>query len=156
MKDEPERRFSSSFIPHPSSFPMSTLQKRREQLRPLYGFDWPDDLFRFWEFARRLKPLEPLNALYEPLGITLTGPFEVLDGRFDGRTPRYSPLLHWRYYLDPPEFFTVLVGGGDGHHWGYVFDDPAHPDTLVASYYADEVFDMAIDGANLFEAVRLE
>ena len=80
---------------------MSILQKRRDQLRALYGFDWPDDLFRFWDFARRLKPLEPLNAIYEPLGIALVGPFDVLDGRFENRTPRYSLLLHWRYYLGP-------------------------------------------------------
>ena len=28
--------------------------------------------------------------------------------------PRLSLLLHWRYYADPPEFFTVLAGDTDG------------------------------------------
>jgi hypothetical protein len=128
---------------------------RRSLLRDLYGFDFPDDLFVFWEFAKRLRPLEPLNALSEALNANLVGPFDVLYGLFDGRTPRYSPLLHWRYYLDPPEFFTVLVGGEDGLHWGYVLDDPATGQGCVAHYYSSDAFEMEIDGDTLFEAVRL-
>ena len=114
--------------------------KRREQLHSLYGFDFPDDLFHFWAFANRLRPLEPLAALKDDLGLTLVGPFEVLAGRFDGRLPRLSPLLHWRYYLDPPEFFTVLSGGTAKLHWGFFFDDSPGKDGCVASYYGDDVF----------------
>ncbi len=54
--------------------------QRRDQLRALYGFDFPDDLFRFWEFVNRLQPLDPLHALSGPLGVVLVGPFEVLSG----------------------------------------------------------------------------
>ncbi len=131
------------------------LQKRRDQLRTLYGFDFPEDLFRFWEFANRLRPLEPLQALFDMLHVQLTGPFEVLAGRFDGRTPRHSILLHWRYYLDPPEFFTVLTGDVDGLHWGYWLDDPRAGKGSVASYYADNEFEMSADGDSLFESVAL-
>src|SRR4051812_12166300 len=131
------------------------LQQRRRQLREMYGFDFPDDLFRFWEFANRVKPLEPLSALAEATETHLVGPFEVLAGRFDGRTPRYSLLLHWRYYDDPPEFFTVLAGGTDGLHWGYYLDDPASPAGCVASYYANDAFEFSVNGDDLFEAVRL-
>src|SRR5262249_41987927 len=116
---------------------------------------FPDDFFHFWEFVNRLRPLEPLNALHEVLEVRLVGPFEVLAGRFDGRTPRYSQLLHWRYYDDPPEFFTVLAGGGDGQHWGYYFDDPGRGEGCVASYYARDAFELSVDGDNLFEAMRL-
>jgi hypothetical protein len=127
-------------------------------LRDLYGFDWPDDLFRFWNFARRLQPLDPLEALAEPLGIVLVGPFEVLAGRFNGRTPRCSQVLHWRYFDDPPEFFTVLAGDTDGLHWGYYLDDPG-PDRVsrptVASYYVSDAYELSADGDSLFEAVRL-
>ncbi len=111
------------------------MRDRRQQLRELYGFDFPDDFFRFWEFVNRLQPLEPLKALLD-LSIQLVGPFEVLAGRFDGRTPRFSLLLHWRYYLDPPEFFTVLAGGEEGRHWGYYLDDPPTCSGCVASYRA--------------------
>jgi Uncharacterised conserved protein (DUF2228) len=130
--------------------------KRRDQLRSLYGFDFPDDLFHFWEFANRLRPLDPLAALTDDLGVTLVGPFEVLSGRFDGRSPRLSPLLHWRYYLDPPEFFTVLAGGADCLHFGYYLDDPAEGRGCVASYFAHDAFELAADGDTLFEAVRME
>jgi len=100
------------------------MRDRRKKLRQLYGFDFPEDLFRFWEFVNRVQPLDPLNALWESLRMSLVGPFEVLAGRFDKRRPRHSQLLHWRYYDDPPEFFTVFAGDTDGLHWGYVLDDP--------------------------------
>jgi hypothetical protein len=130
---------------------------RRAQLRDLYGFDFPDDLFRFWDFAKRLRPLEPLRALEDVTHSRLVGPFEVLAGHFDGRTPRYSPHLHWRFWMDSPEFFTVIVGDTDGLHWGYWFDDPdAAPDGDVAHYWASDAFEFAADGATLFEAVRTD
>jgi hypothetical protein len=132
------------------------MSSRREQLRSLYGFDFPDDFFRFWQFVNRLRPLEPLNALLELLGITLVGPFEVLAGRFDGRTPPHSQLLHWRYHDDPPEFFTVFSGDTDGLHWGYYLDDPGRGDGCVAYYYARDAFELSVGGDNLFEAVRLQ
>jgi len=128
---------------------------RRLQLHELYGFDFPDDLFHFWEFATRLRPLEPLLALSDTLHVHLAGPFEVLAGRFDRHTSRYSQLLHWRYYLDPPEFFTVLVGDTDGLHWGYYLDDPRTSEGCVASYYAQDAFELAAEGDTLFEAARL-
>ncbi|HTU19323.1 MAG TPA: ADP-ribosylation family protein [Gemmataceae bacterium] len=130
------------------------MRDRRQQLRDLYGFDFPEDFFRFWEFVNRLQPLEPLKALLD-LSIQLVGPFEILAGRFDNRTPRHSLLLHWRYSLDPPEFFTVLAGGGDGLHWGYYLDDPAAGRGCIASYYASDAFELSVDGDDLFEAVRL-
>jgi hypothetical protein len=131
------------------------VKHRRQQLREIYGFDFPDDFFAFWEFVTRLRPLEPLKALAEPTGIQLVGPFEVMAGRFDSRRPCYHLYLHWRYYLDPPEFFTVLAGG-DGLHWGHVLDDPATAAGCLASYYAGDVFECAIAGDTLFDAVRLE
>jgi hypothetical protein len=129
------------------------MRDRRQQLRELYGFDFPDDLFLFWDFVNRLQPLEPLKALLD-YSIHLVGPFEVLAGRFDHHTPRLSLLLHWRYYLDPPEFFTVLASG-DGLHWGYYLDAPDEDCGCVASYFAYEAFEIAMDGDDLFHAVRL-
>lgn len=131
------------------------MRDRRRQLRKLYGFDFPDDFFRFWEFVNRLQPLDPLNALWESLRMALVGPFEVLAGRFDGRTPPHSLLLHWRFHDDPPEFFTVFAGDTDGLHWGYFLDAPPAGPRCVASYYARDAFEMSVDGDDLFEAARL-
>jgi hypothetical protein len=134
---------------------MTTLERRCRRLRELYGFDFPDDFFAFWDFACRRRPLEPLAALAEAAGGHLVGPFEVLAGRFDGRSSRFSQYLHWRYYNDPPEFFTVWAGLGDGLHFGYFLDDPRSTAGCIASYYAADVFEMSTDGDTLFEAVRL-
>src|SRR3954469_8750411 len=134
--------------------PSSRQQQRRARLRAEYGFDFPDDFYRFWDLASRLSPLEPLHA-FGDLGVALVGPFEVLAGRFDGRVPKHSLLLHWRYHLDPPEFFTVLAGGSDGLHWGYYLDDPDGGGGCIASYYAQDAFELSVDGDTLFEAVRL-
>lgn len=134
---------------------MSRLPQRRARLRAEYGFDFPDDFFAFWEFVNRLSPLAPLHALRDLLDITLVGPFEVLAGRFDGRVPRHSLLLHYRYHDDPPEFFTVLDGGDDGLHYGYYLDDPDAGVGCVASYYTHDAFELSADGDTLFEAVRL-
>ena len=41
----------------------SRLQQRRARLRAEYGFDFPEDFYRFWEFANRLSPLDPLHTL---------------------------------------------------------------------------------------------
>jgi hypothetical protein len=132
-----------------------TSDRRCRRLRELYGFDFPDDFFLFWEFACRRRPLEPLAVLAETSGAHLVGPFEVLGGRFDRRRPRLSQYLHWRYYKDPPEFFTLLAGNVDGLHWGYFLDDPALPGACVASFYANDAFELTPDGDTLFEAVRL-
>ena len=134
---------------------MSRLQQRRARLRAEYGFDFPDDFFAFWDFVNRLSPLAPLRALGDVLDLTLVGPFEVLAGRFDGHVPRHSLLLHYRYHDDPPEFFTVLDGDADGPHYGYYLDDPDAGSGCVASYYAEDAFELSPDGDTLFEAVRL-
>jgi hypothetical protein len=134
---------------------MSRLEQRRARLRAEYGFDFPDDFFRVWDLACRLRPLDPLNAFADTLNVVLVGPFEVLSGRFDGRVPRRSLLLHWRYHDDPPEFFTVMADD-DGLHWGYFLDDPATASGCVASYYPEEVYEIQPDGDTLFEALRLQ
>ncbi len=135
---------------------MSRLQHRRARLRAEYGFDFPDDFYCFWDFVNRLAPLDPLHALTESLGVVLVGPYEVLAGRFDGRVPRHSLLLHWRYYDDPPEFFTVIAGGSEALHWGWYLDDPATGSGCVASYIVHDIYELLADGDTLFEAMRLQ
>lgn len=135
---------------------MGSLQSRRELIRHWYRFDFPEDFYRFWEFVNRLKPLNPLAALEDQLGIILVGPFDFLYGKCDRFPPPMHPYLHWRYYLDPPEFFTVLVGGDEGIHWGYYFDSPGSGKPgYMASYYAKESLEFNCEGNTLFKAVRL-
>jgi hypothetical protein len=134
---------------------MTLFQQRRDLIRRWYGFDFPEDFYHFWECANRLRPLDPLHALDE-LGILLTGPFDFMYGRCDRIAPPLHPYLHWRYYADPPEFFTVLVGGDDGHHWGYYLDAPPSPrPSCITSYYARDALEFVSPSNTLFKAVRL-
>ena len=87
---------------------MSSPQARRELLVRLYGFDFPEDLHRFFAACRQEKPLEPLKALEDSLGLRLVGPFEGLAGRFDKVEPPAPILLQGRKRWDLPEFFPVL------------------------------------------------
>ena len=90
-----------------------------------------------------------LEAFYDTLNIQLSGPFEVLAGEFDRPNAPQSLLLHWRWRFDPAEFFTVMVGGTDGLHWGYCYDDPAQlPSCVVANYARADAYNW-VCGMNL-------
>lgn len=62
-----------------------------------------------------------LGALKDTLGLQLVGPFDILAGAHkNSRTPQPNFHLHWRYFYDPPEFQTILLGNEDSqHHMGY-------------------------------------
>jgi hypothetical protein len=81
------------------------------------------------------------------LGLAADGPLALLAN--EDRPPRDD-----RFFNDPPEFFTVLRGPIDGLHWGYWFDHPGQLKPVVVSYYANDAFEIRLDGATLFEAIR--
>ena len=126
--------------------------ERSEQLYELYGLQFPNDFFEFWEWYNRLPP-DLAKSFHEELGIQLVGPFDVLDGKFDNIKLRYPAVLHWRYQYDPPEFFTVLSGNIDGLHWGYWFDDPGQLPPVISAFYAFDAFELWSPGSTLFAAV---
>jgi hypothetical protein len=117
------------------------LAKSRKVVEAEYGVPFPDDLFAFYEFMRA----EPKRC--KELGLSPDGPLALLAGK--DRPPRED-----RFFNDPPEFFTVLRGPVAGLHWGYWFDHPGELPPVVVSYYANDVFEIRLDGATLFEAVR--
>jgi hypothetical protein len=123
-------------------------------LRQFYGFDFPDDLRRVWDLARRVRPLEPLRAFEDTLHLELVGPFHILAGRFDRHTPRYPIAQHWRTAWDPPELFTVFAGS-NGLHWGYWIDAPGESTPCVVAVYPDQGFEPDRYGDDLMEALRL-
>lgn len=125
-----------------------------DRVRRAYGFDLPEDLFHFWEFAKSARPKRPLDAL-EALEIRLTGPFDLLAGRLDRVLTNgpLHPLLHFRFRHDPPEFLTVAMGDSDGLHWGYWFDERP-TEACVCDYYARDAYELSHDGATLFDAFR--
>ncbi|RLS37638.1 MAG: DUF2228 domain-containing protein [Planctomycetota bacterium] len=108
----------------PSQPAQTMASRRRELLVKLYGFDFPEDFHNFFAACRAEKPLEPLRALEDNLGLRLVGPFEVLAGRFDTVSPPAPMVLQARRRSDLPEFFTVLEEIDGGRRIGYFLDDP--------------------------------
>jgi hypothetical protein len=129
---------------------------RRRQLREWYGLEYPESFFGVWELARELKPREPCGAFEDALSLSLDGAFDVLAGKFDRKPPEGRLWTYDMSYNDPPEFQLVFWGGGDGHHFGLWFDDPAQPPTCVVAYYNNDAYDLSHYPANLFLMLRRE
>lgn len=129
--------------------------QRLEWLEAQLGIRFPREILAFWKLACALRPLEPLKAFEDSLGITLVGAFEVLSGKFDRWTGEKPLSLHWRYTLDPPEFFTLMARGNEGWHAGYLLDDVSGMFGCVASTYTDEGLGFTLDGQSLFEALEI-
>lgn len=123
------------------------MNDKKKLLQEIYGFEFPDTFFEFWDFFNEL----PENLFTETLDIWLEGPFDVLKPDYDSNL---NPIWESRYYTDPPEFFTIMRGFSDGYHWGYYLDDPNHPQFPVASYYSSDSYELSVNGNNIFEAIR--
>jgi tetratricopeptide (TPR) repeat protein len=127
-------------------------------LREHYGVTFPPSLFQAWEFfvdlAAEAGADDPRYVL-EDMGFTLSGPFQLIHLGLGNLDPPEVPLImSWRYYMDPPEFFTVAHGEADGLHWGYWFDDPdAGAQPLVCSYFEDGAYEFSHDGSSLLCAL---
>lgn len=126
----------------------------RQRIRDGFGFTPPDEFFSFWEFARSIKPKVPTLAFCDLTMMDLAGPFGLLAGDFDNRKARYDPCLHWRYFGDPPEFVTILTGGTDGLHWGYVVDEPSQPPLGIVGYFAYDDVTVFQESASLFQLLE--
>lgn len=113
-----------------------------------FGFAFPAELSRFWEFTQELAA-NGLALDSPPLSIRLGNLFRVFQQQDGALT---LEALEDRFYKDPPEFITVLLGDTDGLHWGYYVDEPANGPSCVAHYYHNDAYLFTVDGG-LFDAV---
>jgi hypothetical protein len=121
----------------------------RAIVEEVYGFAFPDDLYALSDFARTHP--DALAAL----DLTLDGPFALTAGEKTGVGKGWDPGGDRpRFYDDPPEFFTIAIGDGDGRHWGYWFDDPAGLPPVVASFNRASALPFTAHGDSVFHAVR--
>jgi hypothetical protein len=138
---------------------MPTWPQYKETLHDLYGVEFPDALWQLHVFFKSL-PKSKHVAYFDALAMSPTGPLQLLDlplARLKRWKPRPSALLHWRFYRDPPEFFSCLHGDTDGLHWGLLLDTPDAGFRGAASYYNNDGDEIAVY-RSLFDAVlyRLE
>ena len=125
-------------------------------LREIYGFDFPNDFFEFYEFSQENPSFfrGGLAGYESPLGISLGNVFNVFEKKNDFKNSH--TLKTDRYYNDPPEFFTLLRGNSDGLHWGYYVDAPGELPPVISSYYSNDAFELSYNGVSLFEMLRAE
>ncbi len=129
-----------------------------------YGFDLPDDFYRFAGFCEQLSEqfadketedwVDGANqVLLNTIGVSLRKAFDVFRPDFD--PDLYNPPVNDRFLYDPPEFLTMLDGGSifDGQHWGYWFDGLDRPSRVGHCDYecCIEFYD---DGFSLFTALN--
>ena len=134
----------------------TTMQ--RELLKDIYGFEFPEDFWTFLKFYREIKGTRNQKTLedFEGLGICPTGPFDVLNGHFEGKELKLPLTHHMRFRMDPPEFHTIFLGRDDGLHFGYWVDDIRKSDICIAGYYNNDAFGIDYYGTNLFEFIRYQ
>ncbi|MEZ4337488.1 MAG: DUF2228 domain-containing protein [Sandaracinaceae bacterium] len=125
---------------------------RLDRLAERYGVVFPREVLALWELARGLRPDRPRVAFEALGGLRLVGPFDVLAGDLDAASP--APLLtHCRFEVDPFEVFTIAIGGSDGEHYGYVFDDPRAGASGVSRCFARDDARTHFAALTLFDAI---
>ncbi|XP_068177226.1 histone PARylation factor 1 isoform X2 [Antennarius striatus] len=131
--------------------------EKREEVVQLYKLQMPEDLYHFWDFCKELSPDSPCGALKDTLGLQLVGPFEILAGAHKtSKNLQPNFHLHWRYFYDPPEFQTILLGSADSqHHIGYYRDTPDSLPSFVGENEAKKGYNITQTGDNVFAAVLL-
>lgn len=107
------------------------------------------------------------------INLILVGPFEFLSGDYKKHKKDTCYLTYWRYYYDPPEFLTVLIGDKKKQfHIGYYRyvlyinvlnfysyysfgrDDPNEAPNFVAFNEAKDSCQIEPKGENLFSALK--
>ncbi|XP_056416887.1 histone PARylation factor 1 [Hyla sarda] len=127
----------------------------RQEVESLYNLTMPEDFYKFWTFCTEINPDEPCDALKSSLGLRLVGPYDILSGKHKvaKKTSEVNYNLHWRFFYDPPEFQTIIVGDSK-HHIGYYRDSPEELPVFLGSNDASKGCHITPTGDNVFSAVN--
>lgn len=132
------------------------VERVRSLVQQTHGLTLPDHVFAFWAFWLSLTPIErqEMHWIATPCGL-----FDLFseEGLQRKPIPELDHRLHYRYYRDPPEFLTLLYGGGDGLHFGLWYDDPRELPTGVMYYWNNDGIPVCDDGCQtLLQQVRFQ
>ncbi|KAG9479933.1 hypothetical protein GDO78_011780 [Eleutherodactylus coqui] len=128
----------------------------RQEVESLYKLTMPEDFYQFWTLCAEINEEEPCDALKSSLGLQLVGPYDILSGKHKvaKKTSDINYHLHWRFFYDPPEFQTIIVGDSNmKHHIGYYRDSPEELPVFLGSNDAAKGCLIFPSGDNVFSAV---
>ncbi|CAJ0933560.1 unnamed protein product [Ranitomeya imitator] len=95
------------------------------------------------------------DALNSSLGLQLVGPYDILSRKHKEAKSAINYNLHWRYFYDPPEFQTIIVGDSKTqYHIGYYRDSPEELPAFLGSNDAVKGCLITATGDNVFSAVN--
>ncbi|XP_075716369.1 histone PARylation factor 1 isoform X2 [Rhinoderma darwinii] len=129
----------------------------RQEVECLYKLTMPEDFYQFWTFCAEINPDAPCNALKSSLGLQLVGPYDILSDKHNvtKKTSDINYNLHWRFFYDPPEFQTIIVGDSKAkYHIGYYRDSPEELPVFLGSNDTMKGCIIAPTGDNVFSAVK--
>ncbi|XP_042727411.1 histone PARylation factor 1 [Lagopus leucura] len=129
----------------------------QQEAESCYRLRLPEDFYQFWKFCEELDPEKPTDALVSSVGLTLVGPYDILAGKHKkAKSTDVNFSLHWRFFYDPPEFQTILVGDSKTqYHMGYFRDVPDELPVWVGANEARKSCLISQVGDNVFAAVKL-
>nr|CAG4638660.1 EOG090X0BAY [Cyclestheria hislopi] len=126
----------------------------QEQIKLAFLVDMPEDFYSMWEFLNHMDDKNPSGLLESLLGLELVGPFQLLKREKDNPSNVTESTNSWRFYYDPPEFQTVIVGDKKkGFHLGYFRDSPKEMPCFVGSNTESDGCLIKPTGENLFAAI---
>ncbi|XP_055283986.1 histone PARylation factor 1 [Moschus berezovskii] len=130
----------------------------RKEVENHYRLPLPEDFYHFWRFCEGLDPEQPADSLSASLGLRLVGPYDILAGKhkIKKKSASLNFNLHWRFYYDPPEFQTIIIGDSKTQfHMGYFRDSPDELPVFVGTNEAKKNCIIVQSGDNVFAAVKL-
>ncbi|KAM9675779.1 histone PARylation factor 1 [Dama dama] len=130
----------------------------RKEVESHYRLPLPEDFYHFWRFCEGLDPEQPADSLSASLGLRLVGPYDILAGKhkIKKKSAGLNFNLHWRFYYDPPEFQTIIIGDSKTQfHMGYFRDSPDELPVFVGTNEAKKNCIIVQSGDNVFAAVKL-
>ncbi|KAI1238384.1 hypothetical protein IHE44_0013110 [Lamprotornis superbus] len=128
-----------------------------QEAETCYRLRLPEDFYQFWKFCEELDPEKPSDALVSSVGLKLVGPYDIIAGKHKkAKSTDVNFNLHWRFFYDPPEFQTILVGDSrTQYHMGYFRDVPDELPVWVGANEAKKGCVISQVGDNVFAAVKL-
>lgn len=115
----------------------------------------PDHIFAFWAFWDGLHEIEK-KAWDRHLAVFPAGVLDLLKygDQLEKVKAGIDDRLVYRFYRNPPEMVTVLMGDTDGLHWALWYDDPNElPDRVVSTYARDSV-EIGGNALTLFDVIQ--